>query len=102
MKQIDALEPAEALKADDGKLHHREVSETAASAHKKLYGPSGVIRYMVVLQNGDVRNGKIVEAATGDEAAEKALALNGGGKVAYVGPASDGVDTARLADNVAE
>jgi hypothetical protein len=102
MKSIEGLEPVEALPADTGKLHHREASPTAASRTNPLYGPSGVMRYLVVLQNGDVRNGKVVETATGDEAAEKALALNGGGKVAYVGPASDGVDTSRLSDNVAE
>ena len=96
------MKPIEALEADTGKLHHREYSETAASATDRKFPNSGVMKYMVVLQNGDVRTGKVVEAATGDEAAEKALQLNGGGKVAYVGPASDGVDTARLSDNVAE
>jgi hypothetical protein len=93
------MKPIEALEADTGKLHHREYSATAASVTDRKFPNSGVIRYLVVIQNGDVRTGKVVEAATGDEAAAKALTLNGGGKVAYVGPASDGVDTARLSDN---
>jgi hypothetical protein len=96
------MKPIEALEADTGKLHHREYSATAASVTDRKFPDSGVIRYLVVIQNGDVRTGKVVEAATGDEAAAKALTLNGGGKVAYVGPASDGVDTARLSDNVDE
>lgn len=78
---------------------HREASETAASAHNRLYPPSGVIRYTVVLATAVGRTGTVVEASTGDEAAEKALAKFPGAKVAYVGPAGDEM---RLSDEVAE
>lgn len=66
----------------------RQPSETAANASKRLYGTSGVMPYRVVLVNGSARSAVTVDAATGDEAAEKALARHPGQKVAFVGPAT--------------
>lgn len=66
----------------------REPSPTAANSSKRLYGPSGVMTYRVVLMNGSAQTVVNVEAATGDEAAEKALTGHVGQKVAYVGPAT--------------
>lgn len=85
------------IAADDPQFA-RQDSPTAASAGRRLYGPSGVIRYRVVLANGAARTATVVEAASGDEAAEKALVGRAGMKVAYVGPASD---EARLVDDMA-
>ncbi len=66
-----------------------EISPTAASAHNRLYEASGVMKYRVVLaQTGGARTATTVDAATGDEAAEKALVRHPGWKVAYVGPAT--------------
>ena len=88
-------------KEADGVLHHREQSETAETAGKRLHGTSGVMRYVVILSAGGAKTSTVVEAATGDEAAEKALQRYPGQKVAYVGPAS-GTDVVRLADEVSE
>lgn len=96
------MKPVEALEADSGKLNHREASPTAASRMDRKFGPSGTMRYMVVLVNGSAKSGTVVEAATGDEAAEMALAKYPGQRVAYVGPANDGVDLNRLSDEVSE
>lgn len=74
------------------------VSNTAASVSRRLFGPSGVMPYQVILANGSARTAVVVDAATGDEAAEKALRKHPGQKVAYVGPASD---EARLVDDLA-
>ncbi len=74
------------------------ISPTAASASNPLYGPSGVIKYRVVLaQSGGARTVAVVDAATGDEAANLGLSKYPGWKVAYVGPASDEV---RLTDDL--
>lgn len=66
----------------------REPSPTAASASKRLFGPSGAMDYRVVLMNGSAQTAMRVNAATGDDAAAMALARHLGLKVAYVGPAT--------------
>ena len=83
--------------AREGVLHHTKISPTAATVGNRLYGPSGVMKYLVILSAGGAKSSTIVEAATGDDAAEKALQANPGKKVAYVGPATAN-DTVRLAD----
>ncbi|WP_324807203.1 hypothetical protein SH584_11445 [Sphingomonas sp. LY29] len=65
---------------------HREESPTAASSHKRLYRASGVISYDVTVASGMGLSVVPIEAATGDEAAELALAKFPGGKVARVEP----------------
>jgi hypothetical protein len=69
----------------------RPVSETAASASNPIFGESGVIRYRVVVgQSGGGLSSTVVEAATGDKAAEAALRKFGmGWKVTHVAPATD-------------
>lgn len=76
------------VKADkeEGALLHRENSPTAASAHNQLFGPSGVQTYRVMLATALGNAVADVDAATGDEAAAKALETHPGAKVAYVGP----------------
>lgn len=73
----------------------RVPSETAASSSKRLFGPSGAMDYRVVMMNGSAQMPVVVNASTGDEAAEEALRKHPGLKVAYVGPAtrSDAVPT---------
>lgn len=67
-------------------------SPTAASAFNPLYGPSGAMDYAVILgQQGGPRTSTVVNAATGDEAAELAQRKYPGWKVVYVGPASSEV-----------
>jgi hypothetical protein len=70
-----------------GPLVHRENSPTAASAHNPLFGPSGVQTYRVRVAGPGGMSYVDVEAATGDEAAAKALESNPGAKVANVSPA---------------
>jgi hypothetical protein len=83
-----------------GPLLHKEASPTAASAWDRKFGPSGAIKYRVmVAQQGGARAGTIVEASTGDEAAEKGLLKYPGWKVVYVGPVTD-PDAPRLPDEV--
>lgn len=54
----------------------------------KAWPPSGVQLYRVAYQNSAGGLGHVdVEAATGDEAATKALAELGGGKVTNIAPA---------------
>ena len=71
----------------------REPSATAANSSKRLFTGSGAMDYRVVLMNGSAQSAVVVNAATGDEAADKALARHPGMKVAYVGPATraDGI-----------
>lgn len=70
----------------------RPVSETAANAHKRLYGKSGAMNYRVILgQSGGGMKATIVNAETGDEAADAALARNPGWKCINVTPASETV-----------
>lgn len=78
----------------------RQPSETAANASRRLFGSSGVMTYRVVMMNGAAQSVVNVEAATGDDAADKALARHPGLKVAYVGPAtkSDAVPTIDVVD----
>lgn len=88
---------------EEGPLLHSEASPTAASAHDRKFGPSGVQAYRVLLApggGGAVAKAATVDAATGDEAANAALAQNPGWKVAYVGPASS-PDFPRLPDEAA-
>jgi hypothetical protein len=77
------------VKADtvEGPLLHKEASPTAASAWDRKYPASGVQTYRVLLQTPAGQMARDVEAATGDEAAEKALEGHLGSKVAHVGPA---------------
>lgn len=68
----------------------RPVSPTAASAHNRIFPDSGEIRYRVILgQSGGALNSTVVTAATGDRAAEMALAKFPGWKVTNVAPATD-------------
>lgn len=68
----------------------RPVSPTAASAHNRLYGKSGALNYRVILgQMGGAMTATVVNAETGDEAAEKAIARHPGWKVTNVTPATD-------------
>jgi hypothetical protein len=86
-----------------GPLLHKEVSPTAANAHDRKYPDGGVQAYRVLMApggGGAVGKQATVDAATGDEAALKALGQNPGWKVAYVGPASD-PDFPRLPDEAA-
>ena len=68
-------------------FHHDKISETAASAHNPLFPSSGVMLYRVTVANGAALTTVDVEAATGDEAAAKAIAGQPGLKVAHVEPA---------------
>lgn len=96
MKIIDGVEARE-VSADDPRFASK-ISPTAQTVgSKRLYGNSGVMKYRVVLANGSARSAVVVEAATGDEAAEKALRGHVGQKVAYVGPVGD---EARLVDDM--
>ncbi len=73
----------------EGKLGFHGISPTAASATNPLFGVSGVQLYRVVLGGGGGGlKAENVDAATGDEAAEMALRLNPGWKVAHVSPAT--------------
>ncbi len=74
------------VKAEAGKLMHREASDTAATVGKPIYGPSGVQSYRVLLQTPGGMTTVDVDAATGDDAASKGLAKFPGGKVANVTP----------------
>ena len=72
----------------EGALLHKENSPTAASVGNKLFPDSGVQTYRAVMQTA--MGGVVhvdVEAATGDEAAEKALREVPGGKVSNISPA---------------
>lgn len=72
----------------EGVLTHKEQSATASSVGNRLFGPSGVQTYRVQMQSAAGMGASVdVEAATGDEAAEKALAKLPGGKVVHVAPA---------------
>lgn len=76
------------MKRNEGKLAHLQNSPTAATVGNQLYGSSGVMPYRVIVQAaGGSFQAVEVDAATGDEAAVKALAQFMGGKVTYVGPA---------------
>lgn len=76
------------VKADPelGPLLHTETSPTAASASNPLFGPSGAQTYAVTLATPFGSKTEYVEAATGDQAADAALANHAGAKVVYVGP----------------
>lgn len=68
----------------------RAPSPTAANAHNRLFGTSGAIDYRVVLgQGAGGLTSTVVNAKTGDEAAEKALERHQGWRVASVAPAGD-------------
>jgi hypothetical protein len=74
--------------AKEGLLHVDEVSPTAQTVGNKLFPDGGVQTYRVQMQSATGAQVMIdVDAATGDEAAAKALVEYPGGKVAYVGPA---------------
>jgi len=81
--------------AKEGVLTHREVSETASSVSDRKFGPSGVQTYRVQMQSAQGLGAMVdVEASTGDEAAEKALAKLPGGKVTHVAPSPQQKDAA--------
>lgn len=68
----------------------RKESETAANRHKPLYGKSGAMDYRVTVgQTGGAMNACVVNAESGDEAAEMALRKFPGWKVVNVTPATD-------------
>lgn len=71
----------------EGVLTHRENSPTAASSTNRLFGPSGAMSYRVTIAGPMGMQAIDVEAATGDEAADLALAKYPGAKVARVEPA---------------
>lgn len=72
----------------EGRLEHKEASPTAASVGNRLYGVSGVIPYRVTVQSAmGAMTFVDVDAATGDGAAEAALANHMGAKVLHVEPA---------------
>lgn len=83
-KVIDGVEAREI----SAEAFARQPSDTAANASKRLFGPSGKMKYRVVMMNGKAQTVVNVEAETGDEAAEKALLRHQGLQVAYVGPAT--------------
>lgn len=70
-----------------GALTHLDNSPTAATVGNKLFGDSGVMTYRVIVKSGDSYIPVDVDAATGDDAAAKALAKTHGGKVTLVEPA---------------
>lgn len=72
----EAMRPITSLDSD--------ISPTAASAFNPLFGPSGAMRYRVVMRDGQVTD---VTAATGDEAAVAALHVYPAGFVMTVNPA---------------
>ena len=80
----------------------RAESPTAANAHNRLFPRSGAMDYRVVLgQSGGAMKSVVVNAETGDDAAEMALSRNHGWKVTNVAPAgSEWRDTANY-DSVA-
>lgn len=68
----------------------RAESPTAANATKRLYSKSGAINYRVVLGlSGGGMTNTVVNAETGDDAAEGALRKFPGYKVINVTPAGD-------------
>lgn len=71
----------------DGKLEHQERSPTAATAGDDRYKPSGAMVYRVMVSTGIGFQFEDVKAATGDDAAAKALEKFPGCKVAHVAPA---------------
>lgn len=74
--------------AKEGALPAQPVSETAATVGNRLYGPSGVMLYRVMVQTAMGTLVPIdVDAATGDEAAELALKQAPGAKVTNISPA---------------
>ena len=63
------------------------ISPTAASAHNRMYAPSGEQLMRVTLTTGGGLTFVDVMAASGDDAAEKAHAKFMGGKVTHIEPA---------------
>lgn len=81
--------PAEATEIPYEAFARRE-SDTAANAHKRLFGKSGAINYRVVLgQSGGAMTHTAITAETGDDAADGALRKFPGWKVINVTPATD-------------
>ena len=71
----------------EGALLHTVHSPTAATVGNRLFGDSGAMLYRVTVQTGGGLQEVDVTAATGDKAAEAALAKCVGGKVLVVQPA---------------
>lgn len=82
------------MKQQEGVLSHSTLSPTAATVGNRLFGESGVMTYRVTIKNGDLFIPVDVDAATGDDAAAKAIAKAGGGKVTHVEPAPQSAQTA--------
>lgn len=62
-------------------------SDTAATAGDPKFPPSGVQKYRVTMLNGAARHFVDVDAATGDEASDKAAEIQPGLKVVHIEPA---------------
>jgi hypothetical protein len=74
----------------EGTLKHQENSPTASTVGNKLFGPSGEQTYRVQMVSVAGMSASVdVQAATGDEAAEKGLAQLPGGKVVHVSPSPE-------------
>lgn len=72
----------------EGALLHRENSPTASTVGDQKFGPSGVQTYRVLVAAAMGGTTYVdVDAATGDEAAAKALDKYPGAKVGNVTPA---------------
>lgn len=79
--------PADADTKPNAVFHHQEHSDTAQTVGRELYGTSGVQTYRVLLATPMGSMPIDVEAATGDDAAAKALEKHPGCKVAHIAPA---------------
>lgn len=76
------------MKAVEGKLLHREASDSAQTVGNKLFPDGGTQLYRVLIRTAmGGQMAEDVEASTGDEAAEKALKQYPGAFVANVAPA---------------
>lgn len=68
----------------------RRPSDTAANANRRIFPKSGAMDYRVTVgQSGGGMNACVVNAETGDDAADKALRQFPGWKVINVTPATD-------------
>ena len=75
------------MSVKEGVVLHEAASPTAATVGNPLFGPSGVITYRVAMFGGMGQFFVDVDAASGDGAAEAALAKHHGCKVGHIEPA---------------
>ena len=76
----------------EGVVFHSRDSDTAANSTHRKFATTGTIAYDVLVQTGmGGRATARVEAASGDDAAAKALEQYPGAKVAHVEPAPRGI-----------